>query len=131
MKIIDGPFSFTGNPVIEPSNFTDIETVNRLAHENLFLAAIQYILQVKSGPFHEHSNQLWNISGTQSWTKINQGLIKMYKAEVLAKFPVVQHVLFGSLLSIEPFDTKKMTFGKPTGGLSSGMRGITLPPKLT
>ncbi|KAF2343596.1 Phosphotyrosyl phosphatase activator PTPA, partial [Trinorchestia longiramus] len=55
---------------------------------------------VKTGPFAEHSNQLWNVSGVQSWSKINQGLIKMYKAEVLHKFPVVQHVLFGSLLSI-------------------------------
>ena len=39
-------------------------------------------LQVKTGPFHEHSNQLWNISGVQLWSKVNTGLIKMYKNEV-------------------------------------------------
>lgn len=55
---------------------------------------------MKNGPFAEHSNQLWNISGVQTWAKVNSGLIKMYKAEVLAKFPVVQHVRFGALLCI-------------------------------
>ena len=38
--------------------------------------------QVKSGPFAEHSNQLWNVSGVANWGKVNSGLIKMYKAEV-------------------------------------------------
>lgn len=31
------------------------------------------------------------------------GLFRMYKAEVLAKFPVIQHTLFGELVSIDPF----------------------------
>lgn len=39
-------------------------------------------VQVKTGPFAEHSNQLWNISGVPTWSKVNAGLIKMYKAEV-------------------------------------------------
>ncbi|CAL8121718.1 unnamed protein product [Orchesella dallaii] len=134
IPFIWGSSQFVGNPIIDPSSFTDPETVHKLASEYLFMGCIQYILQVKSGPFHEHSNQLWNISGTQSWSKINQGLIKMYKAEVLAKFPVVQHVLFGSLLSIKPIDpTKIAKSGRPGTGicsLTSGLQGISLPPKL-
>lgn len=39
---------------------------------------------MKTGPFAEHSNQLWNISAVPSWSKVNQGLIRMYKAEVSA-----------------------------------------------
>ena len=39
--------------------------------------------QVKTGPFAEHSNSLYGISGVAEWTKVNSGLIKMYKAEVL------------------------------------------------
>ncbi|KAK8749502.1 hypothetical protein OTU49_015399 [Cherax quadricarinatus] len=73
--------------------------------------------EVKTGPFAEHSNQLWNISGVQSWSKINQGLIKMYKAEVLHKFPVVQHMLFGSILSISP--AKEITYHPPGTEISS------------
>lgn len=51
----------------------------------MFLGCIDFIMQVKKGLFHEHSNQLWNISGVQSWNKINEGLIKMYKKEVQYK----------------------------------------------
>lgn len=33
--------------------------------------------------------------------KVNRSMIKMYNAEVLSKFPVVQHFLFGSLFRWE------------------------------
>ena len=52
----------------------------------MFLGCIKFIFQVKNGPFAEHSNQLWNISGVQTWSKVNSGLIKMYKAEVNATY---------------------------------------------
>ena len=37
---------------------------------------------MKTGPFAEHSNTLWGISSVAEWTKVNSGLIKMFKAEV-------------------------------------------------
>ncbi|XP_026685688.1 serine/threonine-protein phosphatase 2A activator-like [Diaphorina citri] len=89
---------------------------------DLFLACIQYIMKVKTGHFSEHSNQLWNISALPSWSKINQGLLKMYKGEVLAKFPVIQHVLFGSLIKFEPLQHDIRT---PV------MTARPLPPKFT
>lgn len=45
-------------------------------------ALLSGLFQMKTGPFAEHSNQLWNISAVPSWSKVNQGLIRMYKAEV-------------------------------------------------
>jgi len=90
------------HPRISPDMMTQENVVEEYHEKFMLLGCIKYTLNIKTGPFAEHSNQLWNISGVKSWTKINQGLLKMYKAEVLSKYPVMQHVLFGKLLSFEP-----------------------------
>lgn len=89
--------------IYPPGKFLDDDIIDKYSDEYMFLSCIKYIKEVKKGPFAEHSNQLWSISAVGSWTKINQGLIKMYKKEILAKFPVIQHVMFGSLLPIRRF----------------------------
>lgn len=60
---------------------------------------IKRIHEVKKGPFHEHSSQLYSIAtGVPNWGKVNGGLFKMYEAEVLGKRVVVQHIPLGGLL---------------------------------
>ncbi|KAG7101682.1 Serine/threonine-protein phosphatase 2A activator 1 like [Verticillium longisporum] len=67
---------------------------------NLYFAAVGFINDVKTGPFWEHSPLLFDISGIRDgWAKINKGMLKMFAAEVLAKFPVVQHFPFGALFA--------------------------------
>ncbi|XP_057374045.1 serine/threonine-protein phosphatase 2A activator-like [Daphnia carinata] len=100
------PFIWGSSQLVEhqrlpPKSFPNPDIVESFAKDYMFLGCIKFIFRVKNGPFAEHSNQLWNISGVGTWSKVNSGLIKMYKAEVLAKYPVIQHVLFGSLLSIK------------------------------
>ena len=34
-------------------------------------------------------------------SQVNKGLSKMFEAEVLYKFPVIQHFMFGTLLKVE------------------------------
>jgi serine/threonine-protein phosphatase 2A activator len=66
----------------------------------MYLSAVSFINSVKSGaPFAEHSPVLNDISSLPSWRKVNEGLAKMYRAEVLSKLPVVQHFVFGSIFS--------------------------------
>ncbi|KAH7347191.1 Phosphotyrosyl phosphate activator protein-domain-containing protein [Plectosphaerella cucumerina] len=67
---------------------------------NMYFSAIGFINDVKKGPFWEHSPILFDVSGIRDgWGKINKGMIKMFNAEVLSKFPVVQHFHFGALFS--------------------------------
>ena len=85
-----------------PADVAKISAVERERGRNMYFDAIGFIHDVKKGPFWEHSPMLYDISGVQAgWGKINKGMIKMYNAEVLSKFPVVQHFKFGSLFSWE------------------------------
>ena len=102
LPFIFGSAQFLGNPIMSPDQFVVPEVVAKHCEDYMFLECIKFINDVKTGPFAEHSNQLWSISGVPTWTKVNGGLIKMYKAEVLAKHPVIQHFVFGSLLSFDP-----------------------------
>jgi len=50
-----------------------------------------------SAPFFETSPILFDISQLENWKKVASGLLKMYEGEVMAKFPIVQHLRFGQL----------------------------------
>ncbi|NWV59091.1 PTPA phosphatase, partial [Malurus elegans] len=102
LPFIWGSSQLIDHPSLEPRHFVDEKVVNENHKDFMFLECILFITEMKTGPFAEHSNQLWNISAVPSWSKVNQGLIRMYKAECLEKFPVIQHFKFGSLLPIQP-----------------------------
>ncbi|MCJ1477845.1 Serine/threonine-protein phosphatase 2A activator 1 [Lambiella insularis] len=92
--------SLLGAP--DPGIVTNAHQVEKERRTNFYFGAIGFIYDVKKGPFWEHSPTLYDISGVRSgWAKINKGMMRMYNAEVLSKFPVVQHFPFGSLLSWE------------------------------
>ena len=57
---------------VKPKAISDPDMAEMLRKENHFFACLAYIHKVKSGPFHEHSNQLWNISGVPLWPKVIQ-----------------------------------------------------------
>lgn len=75
----------------------------------IFLEAVYFVCQYKTGPFHEHSPLLFEIcsiggdseSPSKSWQRISAGFAKMYCTEVLDKFPIVQHISFSHLFPFE------------------------------
>ncbi|KAJ5247842.1 Serine/threonine-protein phosphatase 2A activator 1 [Penicillium chermesinum] len=90
--------SLPGAP--DPGDVVKPSCVEKERKVNLYFSAIGFIYDVKKGPFWEHSPMLYDISGIRTgWGKINKGMVKMYNAEVLSKFPVVQHLPFGALFS--------------------------------
>ena len=90
--------------VITPQMVHDQSTLDEGSGEYMYLEGIKFIKFLKTGaPFAETSPMLNDISGLADWNKICTGLLRLYQAEVLHKFPVVQHLLFGSIL-MPPID---------------------------
>eukprot|EP01135_Chromosphaera_perkinsii_P012439 Nk52_evm50s2657 gene=Nk52_evmTU50s2657 len=86
-----------GHRHLRPKSFVKDEIIEGFSKEYIFLQCIQYIKETKKGHFAETSPYLNDISAVPNWEKVNGGLMKMFKVEVIGKFPVVQHFLMGSL----------------------------------
>ncbi|PKI85228.1 Rrd1p [Malassezia vespertilionis] len=65
---------------------------------NLYISSLARVNSLKRGAFQEHSPLLHDIAtNVPTWYKVYTGMLKMYDAECLLKFPVVQHFGFGSV----------------------------------
>lgn len=121
----------------KPSEILNANSMKMWRGKNMYFSAIGFINDVKKGPFWEHSPTLYDISGIAfGWGKINKGMVKMYDAEVLGKFPVVQHFPFGSLFEWEPVPGARMpaqsvhVASQPTttsAGFPGGMMNTAMP----
>lgn len=84
---------------ITPSSIHNRQVLSEYSSEYLYLEGISFICKIKSAaPFPETSPMLNDISGMNDWNKVCSGLMKLFQGEVLYKFPVAQHILFGSIL---------------------------------
>ncbi|XP_023295705.2 serine/threonine-protein phosphatase 2A activator [Lucilia cuprina] len=111
-----------GSP-FPPAKFLDEDIIDSYKSEYMYISCIDFIQQVKTGHFSEHSYQLWSISAVPSWSKINAGLVKMYQKEILSKFPIIQHVYFGNLMSFNSV--------KPGTTIASARLGFLHPATVT
>eukprot|EP00029_Vermamoeba_vermiformis_P005788 TRINITY_DN2105_c0_g1_i1.p1 TRINITY_DN2105_c0_g1~~TRINITY_DN2105_c0_g1_i1.p1 ORF type:complete len:339 (-),score=36.34 TRINITY_DN2105_c0_g1_i1:87-1103(-) len=93
-----GSSQLAGHRTILPKSVRSRDIVEAHSDNYMYLACIKFIYDVKSGAFAENSPILDSIAEVPMWEKVNQGMLKMYNAEVLGKFPVMQHFLFGSIL---------------------------------
>lgn len=97
------PFIFGSSQLIDhkymkPKSIHNQDILDNFSKEYMYLSCIAFVKQVKKGLFAEHSPLLDDISGVPNWNKVNSGMLKMYKAEVLEKVPIMQHFLFGWLI---------------------------------
>jgi serine/threonine-protein phosphatase 2A activator len=107
LSFLWGAHQLIGHKNITPKSIHNKEVVGAYSNDYLYLSGIQFINSVKRGPFHEHSPMLNDISGVLTWEKVSGGMLKMYRAEVLDKFVVIQHFLFGKCLPFDPIESEK------------------------
>jgi serine/threonine-protein phosphatase 2A activator len=98
MPFIFGSSQLIDHKYMKPKSIHNRDILDNFSNEYLYLGCICFVMKVKKGHFAEHSPMLDDISGVPNWKKVNSGLLKMYKAEVLEKVPIMQHFLFGSLI---------------------------------
>ncbi|KDN52431.1 Phosphotyrosyl phosphatase activator [Tilletiaria anomala UBC 951] len=84
---------------LKPKSIHDPEILDEFAEDYMYFACIKFINSIKTASLRWHSPMLDDISGVKTWAKVNEGMQKMYRAEVLLKLPIAQHIFFGSLLA--------------------------------
>jgi hypothetical protein len=94
-----GASQLIDHPYIAPSSIHDIAVLREESDDYLYLEGVSFIRSIKTtAAFGETSPMLNDISGLGDWKRVFAGLVRLFEGEVLLKRPVVQHVVFGSLL---------------------------------
>jgi hypothetical protein len=102
-----GAAQLSKHPEIRPGSIHDTEIMKESANDYIYLEGIKFIKSIKFGAsFAETSPMLNDISGMPDWGRVCNGLLRLFQGEVLHKLPVVQHMLFGSLIPCSWKDPK-------------------------
>lgn len=83
---------------LKPKSIRSADFLEHFKDDYMYFKCIDNINKVKTETLSWHSPMLNDISAVKTWAKVNSGLMKMYKAEVLGKLPIMQHLKFGRLL---------------------------------
>lgn len=105
LPFLFGAAQLATHPHMKPKLIHNRELVEMYWPDYMYFECIHFINQIKTVPGDQlqvqlrwHSPMLDDISAAKLWQKITDGMIKMYRVEVLGKLPIVQHVMFGTLI---------------------------------
>lgn len=110
MPFLLGAAQLQTHPHMKPKLVHNHELVATYWRQYMYLECIHFVNEIKTVPGKDsehlslrwHSPMLDDILAAKLWAKIAEGMVKMFKAEVLQKLPIVQHLLFGKLFEAPP-----------------------------
>ncbi|KAJ1945894.1 Serine/threonine-protein phosphatase 2A activator 2, partial [Kickxella alabastrina] len=84
---------------LRPKSIHNPEVLDEFSKDYIYFECVRFVNSIKTGSIRWHSPMLDDISSAKSWEKVNLGMVKMFRAEVIGKLPIMQHFMFGSLVS--------------------------------
>lgn len=99
LPFLFGASQLSTHPHLKPKSIHNPDMVEMFWKKYMYFECIHFINEVKTTTtLRWHSPMLDDISGVKTWSKVAEGMIKMFKVEVLSKLPIIQHFFFGSIL---------------------------------
>lgn len=105
LPFLFGAAQLATHPHMKPKLIHNKELVEAYWKQYMYLECIHFLNSIKTVPgngdasLRWHSPMLDDILSARLWAKIQDGMVKMYKAEVLEKLPIMQHLMFGRVIT--------------------------------
>jgi len=119
LPFLFGASQLIGHKHIKPKSVRYQEILDGFSGDYMYLASIRFIMSVKTCSFAEHSPMLNDITIIKIWNIVHDGLWRMYLAEVLGKFAVVQHFIYSPFLPewpVKPVEVEEVKEEAPCCG---------------